>query len=75
MTHAHSPQYDGRAYGINFWFPPSVSQYDSCSWYWAQQFDYDESGLDIVEESLWTDCLFAYYGMDVWEALDARYGM
>jgi len=75
VTHAHSPQYDGRAYGINFWFPPSVSQYDSCSWFWAQQFDYDESGLDIVEESSWTDCLFAYYDKDTWGAIDARYGI
>lgn len=47
--------------GLNFWFPPSLAQYYSKSWVWAQQFVYHEMALDLVTESAWYDCLMEYF--------------
>jgi len=61
MSEAHSRRYKDTVHGLNFWFPPSLSQYNSQGWIWARQFIYHDVGLDIVAESSWYDCLMAYY--------------
>ena len=49
-------------HGMNIWFPPSLSQYNSQGWAWARQFVYNDIGLDLVSESAWYDRLMSYYG-------------
>jgi len=62
LAEAHSRKMGTGVYGLNFWFPPSLSGYVSQSWIWARQFVYHEVDLDIVSESAWVDCLMEYYG-------------
>ncbi|MCJ7562821.1 MAG: hypothetical protein MUO84_07430, partial [Thermoplasmata archaeon] len=62
VLEAHSDRYDGRVHGLNVYFPPSQSMYDSCAYWWAKMFVYHESNLDIVSESRWYECLMKYYG-------------
>jgi hypothetical protein len=62
LAEGHSKKMGKDVYGLNFWFPPSLSMYVSQSWIWARQFVYHEVGLDIVAESSWHDCLMSYYG-------------
>jgi len=57
----NSKKYHESVQGLNFWFPPSLAQYNSQGWIWARQFVYCDVGLDIVSESSWADCLMAYY--------------
>jgi hypothetical protein len=57
----NSKKYHESVHGLNFWFPPSLAQYNSQGWIWARQFVYCDVGLDIVAESSWADCLMAYY--------------
>ena len=61
LAQAASKKYHDSVHGLNFWFPPSLSQYNSQGWVWARQFIYDGVGLDIVSDSAWVDCLMAYY--------------
>ncbi len=61
IAEAHSKRMGENIHGMNFWFPPSLSQYYSQGWIWAQQFVYHEIGLDLAEESAWVDCLMEYY--------------
>ena len=56
-----SAKYHDTVHGLNFWFPPSLGQYNMNGWAWARQFVYDGVGLEIVSESAWVDCLMAYY--------------
>lgn len=58
----HSTKHHGTVHGMHFWFPPSLSMYNSNGYAWAKQFVYHNIGLDIVAESSWYDCLMAYYG-------------
>ncbi len=62
VLEAHSDRYDDKVHGLNVFFPPSQSMYDSCAYWWAMQFVYHESNLDIVSESQWYQCLMTYYG-------------
>ncbi|HEX9907538.1 MAG TPA: clostripain-related cysteine peptidase [Thermoplasmata archaeon] len=64
FAHANSKKYHDTVHGLNIWFPPSMSQYNSQGWIWARQFVYHESDLDLVSESMWYECLLAYYGAD-----------
>ena len=57
----HSRKYHDTVHGMNIWFPPSLSQYNMMGWTWARQFIYEDVGLDLVEDSMWYDCLMAYY--------------
>jgi hypothetical protein len=57
----HSKKYHDTVHGLSFWFPPSLSMYNSNGYEWAKQFVYHDIGLDIVEESSWRDCLMTYY--------------
>lgn len=57
----HSKKYHDTVHGLSFWFPPSLSMYNSNGYEWAKQFVYHDIGLDIVEESSWYDCLMTYY--------------
>jgi hypothetical protein len=58
----HSAKYHDTVHGLNFWFPPSLSQYHMKGWTWAQQFIYEDSGLDLVQgNSPWVQDLMAYY--------------
>ncbi|MBU0623603.1 MAG: hypothetical protein KJ672_02030 [Candidatus Thermoplasmatota archaeon] len=57
----NSKKYHESVHGLNFWFPPSLAQYNSQGWIWARQFVYCDVGLDIVSESSWAECLMAYY--------------
>lgn len=57
----NSKKYHESVQGLNFWFPPSLAQFNSNGWAWARQFVYSDVGLDIVSESSWVDCLMAYY--------------
>ncbi len=58
----HSAKYHDTVHGLNFWFPPSLSQYHMQGWTWAQQFIYEDSGLDLVQgNSPWVQDLMAYY--------------
>ncbi len=61
MAQANSKKYHDTVHGLNFWFPPSLSQYNMQGWSWARQFVYTDVGLDIVSESSWFDCLMTYY--------------
>jgi hypothetical protein len=61
LAEDHSRKYHDTAHGLTVNFPPSLSNYESRSWVWGQQFVYHEIGLDIVAESMWYDCLMAYY--------------
>lgn len=61
VAQANSRKMGDEVHGLNFWFPPSLSQYNSQSWIWARQFVYHASGLDLVADSAWVDCLMAYY--------------
>jgi len=57
----HSKKYRDTVHGLHFWFPPSLSMYNSNGYTWAKQFVYHDIGLDIVDESSWYDCLMAYF--------------
>ncbi len=57
----HSKKYHDTVHGLSFWFPPSLSMYNSNGYEWAKQFVYHGVGLDIVAESSWYDCLMTYY--------------
>jgi hypothetical protein len=61
IAEAHSPRMGENIHGMNFWFPPSLSQYYSQGWVWAQQFVYHDIGLDLAEDSAWVGCLMEYY--------------
>jgi hypothetical protein len=61
VAQANSEKYHDTVAGLNIWFPPSLSQYDSQGWEWARQFVYHASALDLVSESLWYECLLSYY--------------
>jgi len=61
LAQANSKKYHDTVHGLNFWFPPSLAQYNMMGYGWAQQFVYEGSGLDIVAESAWYDCLMTYY--------------
>ncbi|MBN1677455.1 MAG: hypothetical protein JW880_02850 [Candidatus Thermoplasmatota archaeon] len=61
VAEGHSERMGTNVHGLNFWFPPSLAQYNSLSWTWAQQFVYHDMCLDIVSESAWVDCLMEYY--------------
>lgn len=62
IAEEHSKKFSDRStHGLNIWFPPSLSQYNSQGWAWARQFTYTNIGLDIVSSSAWADCLMAYY--------------
>jgi len=63
IAQANSNKYHDTVHGLNFWFPPSPSQYYSQGWYWARQFVYTEVGLDFVSQTSWIDCLTTYYGL------------
>jgi hypothetical protein len=59
----NSKKYHDTVHGLNFWFPPSLSQYNMQGWTWARQFIYENSGLDLVDgNSPWVQCLMTYYG-------------
>jgi len=61
---ANSDKYHDTVHGLNFWFPPSLAQYDMKGWTWARQFIYEGSGLDLVDgNSPWVQCLMTYYGV------------
>jgi len=57
----NSRKYHDTVHGLNFWFPPSLAQYNMKGWTWARQFIYEGVGLDLVETSTWYDCLMTYY--------------
>jgi hypothetical protein len=57
----HSRKYHDTVHGMHFWFPPSLSMYNSNGYTWAKQFVYHDMGLDIVDESSWHDCLMTYF--------------
>lgn len=60
----NSKKYHDTVHGLNFWFPGSLSQYHLKGWTWAQQFIYEDSGLDLVDgNSPWVQCLMTYYGV------------
>lgn len=59
----NSKKYHESVQGLNFWFPPSLAQYNMAGYAWARQFIYDGVGLDLVTESSWVDCLMAYYSV------------
>lgn len=61
VAQANSDKYHDTVHGLNFWFPPSMSQYNMQGWTWARQFVYTDVGLDLVSETSWIDCLNAYY--------------
>lgn len=61
IAQANSNKYHDSVHGLNFWFPPSESQYNSQGWAWARQFVYTDVGLDFVSQTSWIDCLNAYY--------------
>lgn len=61
IAQANSDKYHDTVHGLNFWFPPSESQYNSQGWAWPRQFVYTNVGLDLVAESSWIDCLEAYW--------------
>jgi len=61
IAQANSDKYHDTVHGLNFWFPPSMSQYNMQGWTWARQFVYTDVCLDIVADSSWVDCLYAYY--------------
>ena len=61
LAEDHSSRHYDAVRGLNFWFPPSLSQYNMAGYAWAKQFVYDRVGLDLVTESSWADCLMAYY--------------
>jgi hypothetical protein len=61
LAQDNSDKYHDTVHGLNFWFPPSLSQYNMMGWTWARQFIYEGVGLDIVSESSWVDCLMTYY--------------
>lgn len=59
-----SRKYHDTVHGLNFWFPPSLSQYNMQGWTWARQFIYEGVGLDLVNgDSPWVQCLMTYYGL------------
>lgn len=61
LAEDHSGRHYDAVHGLNFCFPPSLSQYNMNSYPWLSQFVYDRVGLDLVTESSWADCLMAYY--------------
>lgn len=61
LAEAHSRSMGTSLHGLGFWFPPCLANYYSASWKWAEQFVYEDIGLDIVSESAWVDCLMEYY--------------
>ncbi len=61
FVEAHSKRYGDTVYGLGVWFPPSLAQYNSMGYVWAQQFVYHDIGLDLVAETSWYDCLMAYF--------------
>lgn len=61
LAEAHSRRMGTQMHGMGFWFPPSLANYYSASWKWAEQFVYHDIGLDIVSQSAWVDCLMEYY--------------
>jgi hypothetical protein len=61
LAQANSNKYHDTVHGMNFWFPPSLAQYNMNGYAWASQFIYEDVGLDLVAESSWYDCLMAYY--------------
>ena len=64
MAQANSKKYHDTVHGLNFWFPPSLAQYNMQGWIWARQFVYENSGLDLVDgNSPWVQCLMTYYGV------------
>jgi len=64
LAQANSKKYQDTVHGMNFWFPPSLAQYDMMGWTWARQFVYEDIGLDLVQgESPWYLCLMTYYGV------------
>ena len=63
LAEDNSKKYHDTVHGLNFWFPPSLSQYNMQGWAWARQFVYEDSGLDLVDgNSPWVQCLMTYYG-------------
>ena len=61
FAEAHSKRYKDTASGLGVWFPPSLAQYNSMGYVWAQQFVYHDIGLDLVAETSWYDCLMTYF--------------
>ena len=61
LAQDNSAKYHDTVHGLNFWFPPSMGQYNMNGWAWARQFIYDGVELDLVAESSWVDCLMTYY--------------
>ena len=62
FAQANSKKYHDSVHGLNFWFPPSLSQYNMMGWTWARQFIYEGTGLDLVDgDSPWVQCLMTYY--------------
>lgn len=57
----HSRKYHDTVHGLHFWFPSSLSMYNSNGYTWAKQFVYHDIGLDLVAESSWRDCLMTYF--------------
>jgi hypothetical protein len=63
FAQANSKKYHDTVHGLNFWFPPSLAQYNMMGWTWARQFVYEDIGLDLVESTNWYDCLMTYYDL------------
>jgi len=64
LAQANSNKYHDTVHGLNFWFPPSLAQYDMMGYEWARQFVYEDIGLDLVQgQSPWYECLMTYYGL------------
>ena len=61
VAQASSEKYHDSVTGLNIWFPPSLSQYNSQGYIWARQFVYHASSLDLVTESQWDELLMSYY--------------
>jgi hypothetical protein len=62
LEQANSAKYHDTVHGLNFWFPPSLAQYNMMGYAWARQFVYEASGLDLVDgSSPWVQCLMTYY--------------
>ena len=61
IAEGHSFRYREIPHGMSFWFPPSIRK-SVCDYVtYDGRFFYSDSGLDIVEESLWLICLEDYY--------------
>ena len=63
IAEAHSRQYREIPHGLNLWFPPTLSKYQSDGATINGQFIYKDCDLDIISESHWVHCLMDYYGV------------